>query len=87
MLALPRRILYCLQPALHEVLSRDSFCAPEVDIFHAVKRWSGHNPEEDPKAVIEVSECVCVHAYVHLFVYKVTMQVFFNKITIFLSML
>jgi len=54
----------CLQPALHEVLSRDSFCAPEVDIFHAVKRWSEHNPEENTKSVIEVCGIfVCVHSH------------------------
>lgn len=33
------------QSALTELLARDSFCAPEVDIFHAVCNWIKANPQ------------------------------------------
>jgi BTB/POZ domain-containing protein 9 len=29
------------------VLSRDSFCAPEIEIFKAVKRWAEQNSDAD----------------------------------------
>ena len=29
------------------MISRDSFCAAEVDIFRAVSRWTAANPELD----------------------------------------
>lgn len=29
--------------ALQELISRDSFCAPEIDIFKAVQLWAEHN--------------------------------------------
>lgn len=32
--------------ALKDMISRDSFCAPEVDIFRAVCNWAEHNPGE-----------------------------------------
>uniref|UniRef100_A0AC34R9G0 BTB domain-containing protein n=2 Tax=Panagrolaimus sp. JU765 TaxID=591449 RepID=A0AC34R9G0_9BILA len=32
--------------ALEQIISRDSFCAPEIDIFKAVTRWMESNPEE-----------------------------------------
>ncbi|XP_043193007.1 BTB/POZ domain-containing protein 9-like [Amphibalanus amphitrite] len=32
---------------VREVISRDSFCAAEVDIFRAVSRWTAANPELD----------------------------------------
>ena len=40
--------------SLGEVLSRDSFCAPEIDIFHAVRRWHEQNLEEDAQTVMRV---------------------------------
>ncbi|XP_037076077.1 LOW QUALITY PROTEIN: BTB/POZ domain-containing protein 9-like [Pollicipes pollicipes] len=35
-----------------EVISRDSFCAPEVDIFRAVSKWTAVNPESDARQLI-----------------------------------
>ena len=39
---------------IREIISRDSFCAPEVDIFRAVERWVGSNPgpEEEVKTIL-----------------------------------
>lgn len=33
-------------------MSRDSFCAPEVQIFEALGRWVQSNPEEDAKTAL-----------------------------------
>ena len=33
--------------AIREIISRDSFCAPEVDIFRSVERWAATNPSTD----------------------------------------
>lgn len=35
------------QSALKEMISRDSFCASEVDIFRAVCEWAQQNPDVD----------------------------------------
>ena len=40
---------------LKEMISRDSFCAQEVDIFRAVVEWAKKNPETDAS---EVLSCV-----------------------------
>ncbi len=32
---------------MQEVISRDSFCAQEIEIFRAVQQWSEKNPEEE----------------------------------------
>ncbi|CAN7988268.1 unnamed protein product [Ixodes hexagonus] len=39
---------------LREMIGRDSFFAPEVDIFRAVCAWVGHNPAADPKPILEM---------------------------------
>jgi len=41
-----------LQSSLKELVSRDSFCAPEVQIFEALGRWVQCNPEEDAKSAL-----------------------------------
>ncbi|XP_059482268.1 BTB/POZ domain-containing protein 9 [Neocloeon triangulifer] len=38
--------------SLKELVSRDSFCAPEVQIFEALGRWVQNNPEEDGKSAL-----------------------------------
>ncbi|XP_078464702.1 BTB/POZ domain-containing protein 9 isoform X2 [Lampetra fluviatilis] len=38
--------------ALLRILSRDSFAAPERDIFSAVVAWCGHNPGEDAREAV-----------------------------------
>lgn len=38
--------------ALVELISRNSFNAPEIDIFLAVKSWVLSNAEEDAKRVL-----------------------------------
>ncbi|XP_033249872.1 BTB/POZ domain-containing protein 9-like [Drosophila miranda] len=40
--------------SLEEVLSRDTFVAPEVDIFGAVCKWSLHNPDVDINSVVSL---------------------------------
>ncbi|ELU08603.1 hypothetical protein CAPTEDRAFT_220698 [Capitella teleta] len=39
--------------SMRAVLSRDSFCAPEIEIFKAVRRWAEQNPE------VELSSVMC----------------------------
>ncbi|XP_023209936.1 BTB/POZ domain-containing protein 9-like, partial [Centruroides sculpturatus] len=41
--------------AVKEMISRDSFCAPEVDIFRAVYNWTQHNSGIEPQ---EILSCV-----------------------------
>ncbi|KAK7862456.1 hypothetical protein R5R35_001170 [Gryllus longicercus] len=38
--------------ALRDLISRDSFYAPEADIFHAVADWAQANPDEDAEPVL-----------------------------------
>ncbi|GAB6031713.1 BTB/POZ domain-containing protein 9 [Chamberlinius hualienensis] len=38
--------------ALKEIISRNSFCAKEVDIFRAVCLWIEHNPESDSREIL-----------------------------------
>lgn len=37
---------------LEEMIGRDSFFAPEVDIFRAVCAWASHNPTVDPRQIL-----------------------------------
>ncbi|XP_043256322.1 BTB/POZ domain-containing protein 9 [Colletes gigas] len=39
--------------ALNELLSKDSFYAPEIDIFLAVRSWVQANPDVDHKSVLD----------------------------------
>ncbi|XP_076632328.1 BTB/POZ domain-containing protein 9-like [Colletes latitarsis] len=39
--------------ALNELISKDSFYAPEIDIFLAVRSWVQANPNVDHKSVLE----------------------------------
>lgn len=38
--------------ALTELISRDSFCAPEIDIFSGVRSWVDTNSDVDPIQVL-----------------------------------
>ncbi|KAH8028024.1 hypothetical protein HPB51_012610 [Rhipicephalus microplus] len=38
---------------LEEMIGRDSFFAPEVDIFRAVCAWARHNPTVDPRQILD----------------------------------
>ncbi len=42
-----------MQAALQEVISRDSFCAPEIEIFRAVRQWAEKNSEEDLTDIVK----------------------------------
>ena len=45
--------LVCLfQSAIYEIISRDSFCAPEVEIFRAVHAWVTSNPQEESEPIL-----------------------------------
>jgi len=39
--------------AVKELISRDSFCADEIEIFRAVSRWAKGNPDSDVSNVLE----------------------------------
>ncbi|XP_064623500.1 BTB/POZ domain-containing protein 9-like [Lineus longissimus] len=41
------------ESSLYEVISRDSFCAPEIDIFQAVCSWRENNPEADISKIVQ----------------------------------
>jgi BTB/POZ domain-containing protein 9 len=36
-----------------ELISRDSFCAPEIEIFTSIQRWAAENDGEDPTSILE----------------------------------
>ena len=38
---------------MQEVISRDSFCAQEIEIFRAVQRWSEKNHDEDITEIVK----------------------------------
>ncbi|XP_075534094.1 BTB (POZ) domain containing 9 isoform X2 [Dermacentor variabilis] len=38
---------------LEEMIGRDSFFAPEVDIFQAVCAWASHNPTVNPRNILD----------------------------------
>jgi BTB/POZ domain-containing protein 9 len=40
------------ESAVRAIISRDSFCADEVDIFRAVARWARANPEQDVRGIL-----------------------------------
>jgi hypothetical protein len=42
------------QSALKELLARDSFYAPEVEIFRAVCEWVQANPDEDADDILRI---------------------------------
>lgn len=39
---------------LREMIGRDSFFAPEVDIFRAVCSWANRNPSSDPRPILDM---------------------------------
>lgn len=45
--------LILLQQSVKELISRDSFCAPEIEIFQSVQRWVQENSEIDPSEILE----------------------------------
>ena len=42
------------ESAVRTIISRDSFCADEVDIFKAMARWAKANPEQDVRGILAV---------------------------------
>ena len=42
-----------LQSSVKELLSRDSFCAQEIDIFKSVKNWAMENEGEDSSEIMK----------------------------------
>ena len=45
-------LLFISQPSVRAVLARDSFCASEIDIFQAVRRWAEQNADADLASVM-----------------------------------
>ncbi|KAG5307920.1 BTBD9 protein, partial [Acromyrmex insinuator] len=44
--------LHLSSAALTELISRDSFCAPEIEIFSAIRLWVNNNPDVDSTEVL-----------------------------------
>lgn len=44
---------FFFQSSIKELISRDSFCAPENTIFNAVVKWTEHNQGQDPSPILE----------------------------------
>lgn len=42
------------QASMRDLISRDSFWAPEIEIFQAVCNWADHNKGQDPTPILEV---------------------------------
>ncbi|CAG5124300.1 unnamed protein product [Candidula unifasciata] len=42
------------QTSMRDLIARDSFCAPEIEIFRAVSNWAEHNKGQDPTPILEV---------------------------------
>ena len=38
---------------MKELISRDSFCAPEIQIFNAIREWANLNQNVDPTPILE----------------------------------
>ncbi|GLH13655.1 BTB/POZ domain-containing protein 9 [Gryllus bimaculatus] len=51
--------------ALRDLISRDSFYAPEADIFHAVADWAQANPDEDAEPVLSAVRLPLILFYLH----------------------
>jgi len=47
--------LFYFQNSVKDLIARDSFCAPEIEIFNAVKAWAVHNQDSDPSPILEVT--------------------------------
>ena len=45
-------VLNLSESAVRTIISRDSFCADEVDIFKAMARWAKANPEQDVRGIL-----------------------------------
>lgn len=54
MIIVCKMILIRFQDALRELLQRDTFYAPEVEIFRAVWKWAKANPECDIQGILQV---------------------------------
>ena len=40
------------QSALEGIISRDSFCAAEIEIFRSVQQWAEQNPDEPLEGIV-----------------------------------
>ena len=38
---------------MKELISRDSFCAPEIQIFNAIREWANLNQSVDPTPILD----------------------------------
>lgn len=48
----------CSGSCIKEIINRDSFCAPEVEIFRAVQEWIRRNPSLKEEEMDEIRSCV-----------------------------
>ena len=47
-----------LQTSVQEITSRVSFCASEIDIFHAIQKWAAANNEEGEEQLAPIIKCI-----------------------------
>lgn len=40
--------------SVRDLISRDSFCASEIDIFKALRRWANYNVGIDPAPILDM---------------------------------
>ena len=45
--------LFLPQSAVKELISRDSFCAPEIEIFQAIQLWVSENEGQDLSEIVD----------------------------------
>lgn len=41
------------QTSVKDLICRDSFCAPEIEIFNAIVQWADHNTGQDPTPILD----------------------------------
>lgn len=41
------------QSSVKDLICRDSFCAPEIEIFNAIVLWADHNTGQDPTPILD----------------------------------
>lgn len=53
---------------MRDLIARDSFCAPEIEIFRAVSNWAEHNKGQDPTPILEVVrlQLMVMHELLHV---------------------
>lgn len=51
------------QASMRDLISRDSFCAQEIEIFSAVCNWAEHNKGQDPTPILDAVRLQLMHMH------------------------